>query len=211
MKISELSRLEFPQFTGLRILLMPIVLHDLPASLPSFARQYEHLLTGFPRPRGIGYLTIDERFVPRGKHHRRPGLHVDGWADDEQDSGTWGGGGSGGSWGNGGWITASTSVGCAAYPQEFTDKPKKWGDCEHLRPQVKAAIILKPLVAYAMPALLVHETVPATQEGYRQFIRLSMPSRGGWPSSCTANPLGVKPSGPVIAPRPAQFSLYQPS
>ncbi|KAJ3327711.1 hypothetical protein HDU93_001830 [Gonapodya sp. JEL0774] len=26
---------------------------------------------------GIGYLTIDERLVPVGEHHRRPGLHIE--------------------------------------------------------------------------------------------------------------------------------------
>lgn len=109
-----------------------------------------------------------------------------------------------------GWLTISSIVGCRAWNQAFTGEPRKFGDCEHLRSQFaeENAIVLEPGTAYHLNSLAVHESLPQRETAARQFVRLSMPSAAGWPSSCTANPLGVRPGGPILPPRPDAFTNY---
>src|SRR4051812_42281704 len=107
--ISQFRRLAetvMPEFTGLRVLHMPI-LHGYPDSWPKVIYPYRHMLRQFANLRHnyvgqVVYLTVDERVVRAGETHRRPGLHVDGWhvtEGREASGGTWGG--SGGGWGGG--------------------------------------------------------------------------------------------------------------
>jgi hypothetical protein len=92
-KVEIFGNIHFPNFMGIRILMMPLHLEDqdgtLPTHLVAHWRTAIRKMTA-PLPEfGVAYLTIDELYVPPGCHHRRPGLHVDGWSDDS-DTGVWG-------------------------------------------------------------------------------------------------------------------------
>jgi hypothetical protein len=201
---------KLPTFRGTRILMMPLHLDDIFFSLPSNLRQWTPIIKAMKsNNEGTAYLTIDERYVRRGLRHRRPGLHVDGWNDKVLDSGVWGGG----NYGSRGWATVASHTGCAVWNQSFEGEPKQWGDCSHLQEQCDPLreTRLRPSTIYRMGRLAVHETLPMHQSGYRQFVRLSMPSKGGWPISCTPNPRGIKPDAEIIGPRPTEFTRYVPS
>lgn len=78
-KFTRLATVDFPAFSGLRIMMMPVVIGD---KLPESIVQYDALLAAMTVTSGehvgkVGYLTIDERDVPAGDSHRRGGLHVD--------------------------------------------------------------------------------------------------------------------------------------
>ena len=212
---------KLPTFESTRILMMPFELRDVGGSLPVEILRWWDVVSVVALMgqlyEGIGYLTIDEQFVGRCQHHRRPGLHVDGWANPvpgtpDYGSGGWGGGGGGGVWGKNGFLVVASDAGSRAWRQEFDGEPGDWGDCEHLRPQLcpQAAITLEGGSVYQLGALTVHETLPARCDQFRQFVRVSMPSFADWPASNTANPLGVQPEGRVVGPRPSAFTEYAP-
>lgn len=208
--VDDCGPVTLPPPTGIRVLMMPFYLHSVRASLPlslsSWVPTLEAMLTREPTI-GVGYVTIDERAVKAGQHHRRPGLHVDGWAD-EQDSGVWGGG----AWGRRGCLMAASHLGSLAYRGTFTGTPMRYGDCDHLHEQRSdvSLVLLTANTCWRLGALTVHETVPLRYPARRSFVRISFPSSAGWPSSCTPNPLGILPTGPMLPPRPSRFTRYTP-
>ena len=216
--VQDVGCVALPRPTGLRLLMMPMLLEDVFGSLPVALHAHHWvpvvaaLVQLAPCHRGVGYLTLDERLVRNGQHHRRPGLHVDGWPDEGHagPGGAWGGGGG---WGGGqGMVVVASHLGSVAYRQTFSGQPQRFGDCEHLRPQITVGPL--PLQAghvYHLGSLAVHETIPAGGDQFRQFVRLSMPSRAAWPRNCTPNPLGIQPTGPIIDARPAEFTGYEPN
>lgn len=198
---------------------MPFHLHDIAGTLPENLQGYGSALdvmrraVGPTQREGVAYLTVDERQIERGASQRRPGLHVDGWHRDGQQA-TFGGGGmwGGGGWGRLGMVMASTHIGAVAYVQDFDGEPAEYGDCEHLRSQIDpdAKVTLYPGMAYGCGSLTVHESIPSPETCARQFLRLSLPSNAGWPASCTPNPLGIQPGGPILPARPSAYTNYQP-
>lgn len=218
-QVTDVGAVALPAPSGVRVLMMPFWLHDIRCSLPDFLAEWRAALTDLvevaPCREGTGYLTIDERWTPAGTTQRRPGLHVDGWSVDGVDSGSWGGGGGGGGWGKGenGMLTIASHVGCAAWNQEFDGTPLPYGDCEHLRGQChdEAREVLRAGTVYHLTGLTVHESIPLGAPAFRQFVRVSMPSDAGWPVSCTPNPLGILPIGPLMEKRPQAFTAYAPT
>ena len=209
-RIIEHGPIALPPFSATRILMMPFDLADVSASLPPSLKAWIPLLVSMRECSlvrdGIAYVTIDEREVPTGVSHRRPGLHVDGWRDDI-GAGIWGGA----TWGGGaGMFVATNRLGSRAWDQAFHGEPSQFGDCEHLRAQCldDAERPLWPNRVYWLGSLTVHESLPVDKPMRRQFIRLSLPSRGAWPISCTPNPLGVQPPHGTCQARPAAFTNY---
>ena len=204
--MKSLTTIQFPKFTGVRVLLMPFLMHDL-RSLPSYLDDYSEslksILNHLPNIDGIGYLTIDERLVSADKTHRRPGLHVDGSVNDA----IWG---QGGGWGKRGFLTAASHVGCRVWTKELTDIPALFGNCEPFRDKfsIKESTMLEPNIVYWLDPLTVHESISIPLQCQRQFIRISLPSNAGWPNSCTPNPTGVQPAGSIIGKRPIRFSNF---
>jgi len=207
----EIGPIKFPVWTGIRIQMMPFVMHDMASLPPELAHWLAALTTVMASCReivGVGYLTIDERVVKAGETHRRPGLHVDGM-------GNWGGG----SWGAKGMFMASgiplngnlKTPTCAAWRQDFIGSPLSGadpgdpmeGNCDHLRPQclLGSRTLLKPDTVYWCDSMCVHESLPMPYSARRTFVRVSMPSDCPWPANCTPNPCGIKPGGPIAEPR----------
>jgi len=211
--IIHLGPCEFPKFSNLRIMMLPLILGDTD-SIPDFLQEWRPLLKKLfmlslkkchikATYGEVCYLTIDEKFVKAGTVHRRPGLHVDGIY--KECAGSWGGGVHGFEKG-GGFLTASSVSGCKVYQQHFFGKPNGDGSCEHLRDQCQQsfAYTIQPNHLIWMSGLAVHESIPMKEDANRTFIRLSLPSDGPWFEGYTENPLGIKPSGKIL-PRRAEM------
>lgn len=199
-----LGEIDLPAFTGLRIMMLPVVIGDadsLPLDYADWRDAFAQLSSFAPEHTGeVGYLTIDEAHVAAGDTHRRPGLHVDG-------SGGWAGGG--GSWGGGDAVGGGTGTGMIAvcsrdgariWSGTFAGRPDPDGGCEHLRSQLGPAWEMSPGIAYWCSPLCVHEAVAARESGPRTFVRLSLPSRAPWFHGYTKSPK-VKPTGPILPSR----------
>lgn len=216
--IEEVGTISFPSLRCgplFRIMMMPVVVGD-PKSLPvaamhsmgvwmpminklfKIAQQLpKDIVDSWPSER-IGYLTIDEKVVNGGRTHRRPGLHVDGWYGMNGSGGSWGGGGA---WAKNGMLTTSDFAGCRAWNQMFEGEPGPEGDCSHLASQCRLDIVLESNVVYWMNNMCVHESLPMPCTLKRIFARLSLPSNAAWYEGYTENPIGIKPSGPVLPRR----------
>ena len=199
--LRSLGHVQLPDYSGVRVMMMPFLFDQPRKSLPSSLAHWRELIARLVAQTstrvGVGYLTIDESHVPRGRTQRRPGLHVDGGRGKG-----WGGGG-GGAWGKSGFVLASSHGGCSAWHQEFEGEPGIENDCEHLRDQLKpvARVRMQPSVAYVCSPLCVHEATPLDASVFRQFVRISLPSDAPWYEGYTRNPLGIEPAGKVLPAR----------
>lgn len=198
-KIWNHSKIEFPEFTGERIMMMPV----LPGQFMGIPKQYMNLVNDLysvmeSRFEGeIGYLTIDEQELEPRETLRRGGLHVDGYY--KGNCGAWGGGGGWGSVGNG-MLTISSTSHCKAYLGVIDGEPKDEGECDHLT-MTNDGELFEYGHVYWVDGACVHESLPVTEKTKRQFVRLSMPSNGPWFEGYTENPAGIKPSDEILPKR----------
>lgn len=198
-KIWNHSKIEFPEFTGLRVMMMPVVL----GSLEGVPEQYHEFVLSLyevteKRHMGqIGYLTIDEQDLEPNETLRRSGLHVDGYYHGR--CGAWGGDGSWGSVGNG-MLTISSTPHCKAYLGVFNGKPLDEGECGHLTLPNEGEVFEDGHI-YWVDGACVHESMPVVEKTKRQFVRLSMPSNGPWFEGYTENPTGIQPSNDILPAR----------
>lgn len=202
-KVWNHSPLKFPEFTGTRIMMMPVKL----GSYRGVPLQYAELLShtyGAVEVRfigEIGYLTIDEKVVEKGQTLRREGLHVDGYYHGR--CGAWGGGGGWGSVGNG-MFTISSTPHCEAYLGKFEGEPKDEGECEHIDLNNAVPEIFEANELYWVDGACIHKSLPVEEDTKRQFLRLSMPSNAPWFKGYTKNPKGILPSNDIL-PRRDKF------
>jgi hypothetical protein len=201
---SYVCNVRFPEYTGVRVMMMPFWPSNPHESLPDNLKQYANMLRfmrGTVPDLAVGYLTVDEAMVYEGETHRRPGLHVDGVGEDGDVGG--GGYGGGGGYASRGMYVASTHPGCRAWDGVFQGAPGKDGDCEHLRSQLRGpGELMAKFGVYWCGNLAVHESIPMPKDCFRQFVRVSMPSIAPWHDGYTENPLGIKPAGPIKGRRP---------
>lgn len=204
----EKYALKLPEFTGMRVMMMPVLIGDS-ASLPEFLADWRKTFEEVSAMADesvhgqVGYITIDEKTVGGGATHRRAGAHVDGVY--QGSVGGWGGGRTGGGWGGvgNGMLTVSNITGCRAWNKTMQGWPGWEGECDHLLDQLPEAeaVVFKPNVVYWLDGLCVHESIPQPKVVDRQFVRLSLPSEGPWFEGYTENPMGIKPTGPILPPR----------
>jgi len=190
---------EFPEFTGLRVMMMPVVLGDLTGVPTKYLDLVDHLYecTENRHLGEVGYLTIDEQDLLPGQTLRRGGLHVDGYYQGR--CGAWGGGGGWGSVGNG-MLTVSSTPHCKAYLGVFDGQPGPEGECDHLTLPNDGEVFEAKQV-YWVDGACVHESLPVDEPTARQFVRLSMPNNGPWFEGYTPNPCGIRPSGEILPER----------
>jgi hypothetical protein len=207
-RFEERGVVSLPQFSDLRIMMMPIILGNM-KSVPDFLSEWRKTLAALFAMGGhkgeTGYLTIDEKCVAAGETHRRSGMHVDGilrMPGETSIAGSWGGGGGWGSIGNG-MLTVASEAGCRAWNQSFMGTPGDQGECDHLSDQAEAGRgkVFEAGHVFWLDGLCVHESLPMVKDTNRQFVRLSLPSCAPWFDGYTENPLGVKPSGPILERR----------
>ena len=198
----DVGECALPKFTGLRVMMMPFHIghpSSLPCALDGYKPVVERLYDLWPKHGGdVGYLTVDERRVPAGHAHRRPGLHVDGvygnsvgsWAPSPP-----------GPWGSqtGGMLTVASNVGCRAWRGSFNGEIGADGDCGQLSSQLGEATEFKANRVYWVGGFCIHESIPLAVETERQFVRVSMPSEAPWFDGYTRNPLGVESTGPILS------------
>lgn len=195
-KLYNHSPVKFPEFSGTRIMMMPVQLGSL-AGIPENYHQLLIALYSMVESRllgEIGYLTIDEQQLQAGEYLRRPGKHVDGYYNGR--SGAWCGGGQWGSVGNG-MLIASSTANCRAWLGFYPGEPDNEGSCEHIQLDDNNEVFEANQV-YWVDGACIHETLAMNQDSPRQFIRLSMPNNGVWFEGYTENPTGVKPSGKIL-------------
>ena len=198
-KVWNHSPLEFPAFTGTRIMMMPVELNYTKGVPEQYAYMLHELYAVMEKRfiGQIGYLTIDERELAKGETLRRSGLHVDGYYHGR--CGAWGGGGGWGSVGNG-MLTISSTPHCRAYLGYMEGEPKDEGECDHLVMPNKGEIFEANEI-YWVDGACVHESIPVFETTKRQFVRLSMPSNGPWFEGYTENPCGILPSNEILPRR----------
>lgn len=202
----------FPEFSGIRVMMMPFYAQDVDGSLPEFLNGYKALIkkmiSAAPNhvkywEENTAYLTIDEKEISPEQCQRKEGLHVDGMYKGTL-SGAWGGSGGGwGSCGNGMLLVSNTDDLCKMWTGEFEGRPINDGDCEHLRNQLqsKDEFSFKNGDVIWADGLCVHQSFPAKIQTKRQFVRVSLPNNSPWFEGYTENPLGIKPSGQIIKER----------
>lgn len=136
---------------------------------------------------GKAFLTIDQKEVPKGYSHRRPGRHVDG-----NYLFSWGGGGSGWLTGEagrylppekhqqqycsdtGGMIIASSYSACKVWNGYWQGVPAQGGDCSHIDVSGMEEAMLEPNMVY-IGNHAIHESVPVQDDVCRSLIRLTLP------------------------------------
>ncbi len=198
-KLWNRTPLAFPEFSGTRVMMMPVVL----GFTPGVPDHYKALVTKLYQQMEVrfqgrtGYLTIDEQTLLPGETLRRGGLHVDGFYHGQ--CGAWGGGGSWGSVGNG-MLTISSTPHCKAYLGVFEGAPQDEGECDHIQIATEGEIFGAGEV-YWVDGACIHESLPVTKKTDRQFVRLSMPSNGPWFEGYTKNPTGVLPAAEILPSR----------
>ncbi|KAJ3329528.1 hypothetical protein HDU93_000893, partial [Gonapodya sp. JEL0774] len=219
----------FPAPQDIYINMMPVRCEDLRGTMPRECAGYADMLaTLIGQRNGIAYLTIDERRVPVGKSHRRPGLHIDSPVVREgdplarlgsNDTGRpftpffvrWGRGmvDTGSHTRLGGIYFASTVPNSSrVYPNvilnaSIVGKDGQLGDIHHI---LGTPTTLEPQRIYWMTDKTPHESLPLDSElddgsgtVYRQFVRLVAGPIDVWYSKHnTPSPVGVMPECPIV-------------
>lgn len=107
-ELSQTGTLQFPEYTGTRVMMLPIILGN-PDSLPTdvLPKSWHEPIMALGElatqiaptvANKVAYLTIDESVVLPGLTQRRPGLHTDGYAEFDESGELAYGGWSGGAW-----------------------------------------------------------------------------------------------------------------
>jgi len=199
MKVSNIA---FPEFTGIRCLMMPYIQGD-PDSVPEqYRKGYEDILrTVFVKKGDIGYLTIDESPVHKGSPHRGyraafgRALHTEAGRHPDKLY-AWGGGG----WGKSHRVTLDRDVqvllannindSCALWDAEHenTSLDGDIGDCADQYPYADA-VMMKAGEVHQIGILTPHESMPIAGDGTRQFLRIVSSGVHGREPYFTENPL----------------------
>ena len=203
MNLLKLGKIRFPIPNNININMMPFIIGDK-LSIPEEYRDYHSLIEKCPiNPNEIGkvgYLSVTESFVKKGRTQRRPGIHTE--RPNRNDS--WG------SWGkgsfildgkiNGGLYMSSTiDKSCRAWNMTITE-PGHLGDCEHLKSLLHSMYLFEQNELIWMTDSCPHESLPMTKSEYRQWFRFVTSEVSVWYAQhSTPNSLGIMPSCPIIA------------
>lgn len=195
------SKITFPEFTGLRCLMMPYIQGDT-SSLPEEYLPYFNILENLFFKKGdIGFLTIDESKVLKGKPHRGDrakygrAIHTEVGRTPERLY-CWGGGNWGGN--HNVFLEKDTKIllsnnldnSCAVWDAEHEDTSID-GDIGHMSNNYpyEKAIVMKAGDVYEIGILTPHESLPVRTDVDRQFIRVISAGVHGIEPYFTTNPL----------------------
>lgn len=181
----KVNKITFPKFTGIRCLMMPYIQGEA-ASVPECYAAYADILSKLVLYHGaVGFLTIDESVIHAGKPHR--GAHAKYARALHTEAGRIPGVCY--KWGGGGWGKAPHQVElerdvdillannlddtCAVWNSEHEDTSDD-GDLGHVADQYpyERATFLKAGEVHRIGILTPHESLPVTQDGVRQFLRI---------------------------------------
>jgi hypothetical protein len=178
------QQITFPEFSGIRCLMMPYI-QGKPDSVPRTYAPYREIIASTFLKRGdVGFLTIDESSVVAGVAHRGErakfarALHTEAGRDPNKIY-CWGGGG----WGQVHRVTLERNVeiliannledSCAVWEAEHEDTSLDGdiGDVAHLYPYDQA-IFMKKGEVRKIGILTPHESLPVKHDFNRQFLRI---------------------------------------
>jgi hypothetical protein len=196
------DKIEFPEYTGTRCLMMPYLQGD-PDSVPEQYQNYRSILERvFIETGKIGFLTIDESPVVVGTPHRGArakhgrALHTEAGINSDGVFG-WG---TVRTWGGRYETTLdedvrvllanSLSGSCALWNaiHENTSEDGDIGDHADQYPY-ENAVIMDAGDVYEIGILTPHESLPVKNNGFRQFLRIVSSGVHGRESYFTTNPL----------------------
>ncbi len=200
--IQKTNTINFPQFSGIRCLMMPYIQVD-PDSIPrEYSKGYEEILINNYIEKGkIGFLTIDESFVKGGNAHRGMrakydrALHTEAGIHPDKVC-AWGGTG----WGSSHRVTLNRDVqillansideSCAVWDNTEIDTTLD-GDIGHLSEKYpySDAVLMRAGDVYKIGILTPHESLPVKQDTNRQFLRIVSSGVYGREPYFTENPL----------------------
>jgi len=164
----------------------------------------------------VGYLTIQESFVQKGKSQRRPGLHIEtpGVVMSSTGSAThrvefsqflWGGGYKETDELHGGIYMASNVAGsCKVWNAQIkcpdkvvtdvADSAGHLGDIEHLREELGEGYMVEAGELIWLTDTTPHESLALPEAAFRQFFRLVTSQVSVWyEAHASKNKLGIKP------------------
>lgn len=195
------GRISFPEFSGIRCLMMPYIQGD-PGSVPGSLRPYSAIIESLVISRGdIGFLTIDESPAEKGKPHRGErakygrALHTEAGRKPGYPYG-WGGNG----WGSSHRVTLDDDVqiliansvdrSCAVWEAIHEDTSLD-GDIGYAANQYpyESATILAAGDVHQIGILTPHESLPVDRDVNRQFVRIVSSGVHGREPYFTENPL----------------------
>lgn len=162
----------FPEFTGERIYMQPLIKTAsevlLPSNLARWVPTVSAMLEGI-ETKQIMYLMVDQSEVVAGNSHRRSGAHIDGnWVDGDKgefDPSEL-------------LILASDVQGCAAYlGRYFINDVRAGGDCSHMKLRKFKRVMLEPNIAYVCTVTTIHESIPIDHDCKRTLVRINVPLR----------------------------------
>ena len=217
----KVEDMDFPEPSGIQVNMMPFRMrHNFSKTgLPDYLQPY---FDAFIRPLEsslrlevdkICYLSVDERFVKKGEHHRRPGLHTE-CPGRLQVRGL---GSSKGysyyhSWGfalghmKGGIYMASNVGGtCQGWNCKIMEPEdeslidtviRPHGDVAHLRQFLPedGRTVMEEGAVYWLSDRTPHESLPMPEDGTRQWVRLVTSQVSAWfADHSTPNPNGIVP------------------
>lgn len=196
-----IGTIAFPEFSGLRCLMMPYIQGD-PRSVPEGFRAYADIIQSvFLRQGDIGYLTIDESKVLAGEPHRGArakyarALHTEAGRHPDLVY-AWGGGG----WGSSHRVTLDADVeillannldgSCALWDAVHEDTSLD-GDIGYAAMQYpySAAVVMNAGEVHRIGILTPHESLPVKQTVNRQFLRIVSSGIHGCEPYFTKNPV----------------------
>ena len=200
--MTKVGTVTFPEYSGIRCLMMPYVQGD-PSSIPDEYAPYRDIVsTHYLQEGAIGYLTIDESPVAKGAPHRgaraqfERALHTEAGLRPDSGKLAWGGGG----WGKSPLVTLDRGVeillannlngSCALWDAVHTDTSIDGdiGDQAHLYPY-EDAILMQSGELHKIGILTPHESMPVENDFDRQFLRIVGSGVHGRESYFTVNPL----------------------
>lgn len=189
--------IQFPEPSGIRCLMMPFI-QGVPSSVPEeFRTGYEEILAStFIKKGDIGYLTIDESSVQKGKPHRGDramhgrALHTEAGV---RPNGLY-------AWSSGHRVYLDADV-KVLLANSIDDTCALWhsthkntsfdGDIGDLADDYpyEHATMMKAGDVHEIGILTPHESLPVAQSGNRQFIRIISSGVHGREDHFTVNPL----------------------
>lgn len=197
------THITFPNYTGIRCLMMPYI-QGRPETVPAQYRTgYENILDAvFFKSGEVGFLTIDESHATKGTPHRGTrakfgrALHTEaGW----RPGGVYGWGGRR-VWGSSHDVTLDRDTrvllannvdgSCALWGGEHEDTTAD-GDIGHLADQypLSSATLMAAGDVHEIGILTPHESLPVETDVNRQFLRIISSGVHGREPHFTENPL----------------------
>lgn len=192
--------IEFPQYSGVRCLMMPYIQGDERSVPDTYAPYWDIIRSVFVKRGDVGFLTIDESPAFAGKPHRGKrsryarALHTEA-GRNPKDFYQWGGG----NWGGGQKVTLDRNVrvliasnldnSCAVWDAEH-EQTSLDGDIGHEAGKYPYSNgrLLKAGEVCDIGILTPHESLPVARDFNRQFLRIISSGVHGRESYFTENP-----------------------